>query len=329
MADLPKGRVTPVPPFTYVSIDYFGPFTTKQGRKENKRYGALFTCLVSRAVHIEIANSLETNSFLNALYRFIARCGPVREIRCDNGTNFVGAEREFCEAITEMNHDEITEKLLQQQIDWKFNPPAASHMGGVWERHIRTVRRILGILLREHASRLDDESLHTLMCEVESIINSRPLTVISSDVKDPLPLSPNQILTMKTSIVLPPPGQFQRNDVYMRRCWRKVQYLCNLFWSRWKSEYLSTPQQQPKWNKPKRNMEVNNIVLIKDEHESRNDWLMGIIVKVQPDSKGVVRSAVIKTRTSELHRPVHKLVLLLAAEDQLDTADDSKDADKP
>ena len=329
MADLPKDRLTPAPPFTYVGVDYFGPFTTKQGRKEHKRYGALFTCLVSRAVHIEIANSLETDSFLNALRRFIARHGPVREIRSDNGTNFVGAERELREAIKEMNHDEITEKLRQQQIDWKFNPPAASHMGGVWERHIRTVRRILATLLREHAGRLDDKSLHTLMCEVESIVNSRPLTVISSDVEDPLPLSPSQILTMRTSIVLPPPGQFQRNDVYMRRRWRRVQYLCNLFWSRWKREYLPTLQQRPKWNQTKRNLEVNDIVLIKDENESRNDWLMGIIVKVEPDAKGFVRSAVVKTKTSELRRPVHKLVLLLAAEDRFDIADGSKDADKP
>ena len=192
-----------------------------------------------------------TDSFLHALRRFIARRGQVREIRSDNGTNFVGARRELREAINEMDQKEVTEKLRQQNIDWKFNPPAASHMGGVWERQIRTARRILDTLLREHGSRLDDESLQTLMCEVESIINSRPLTVISSDVRDPYPLSPNQILTMKTGIVLPPPGKFQRNDVYMRRRWRRVQYLCNLFWSRWKREYLPTLQESAKWNKVK------------------------------------------------------------------------------
>ena len=97
MAGLPKDRLTPAPPFTYVGVDYFGPVTTKQGRKENKRYGELLTCLVSRAVHIEIGNSLETDSFLNALRRFIARRGPVLEILCNNGTNFIGAERELRE----------------------------------------------------------------------------------------------------------------------------------------------------------------------------------------------------------------------------------------
>ena len=174
--------------------------------------------------------------------------------------------RELREAINEMDQKEITEKLRQQTIDWKFNPPAASHMGGVWERQIRTTRRILDTLLREHGSSLDDESLQTLMCEVESISNSRPLTVISSDVKDPYPLSPNQILTMKTSIVLPPPGKFQRNDVYMRPRWRRVQYLCNLFWSRWKLEYLPTLQERAKWNKVKRNLKVDDVVLVRDEN---------------------------------------------------------------
>ena len=140
MADLPEDRLTPAPPFTYVGVDYFGPYVTKEGRKERKRYGALFTCLVSRAVHIEVAHSLDTDSFLQALCRFISRRGPVREIRSDNGTNFVGARRELCEALNEMDQTEITEQLRQQNVNWKFNPPAASHMGGVWERQIRTTR---------------------------------------------------------------------------------------------------------------------------------------------------------------------------------------------
>jgi len=100
MADLPQDRVTPTPPFTYVGVDYFGSFITKEGGKEHKRYGALFTCLVSRAVHIEVANSLETDCFLNVLRHFIARPGPVQEIRCDNGTSFVGANESFAKLST-------------------------------------------------------------------------------------------------------------------------------------------------------------------------------------------------------------------------------------
>lgn len=169
------------------------------------------------------------------------------------------------------------------------------------------------------------------MCEVESIINSRPLTVISSDVNDPYPLSPNQILTMKTSIVLPPPGKFQHNDVYMRRRWRRVQYLCNLFWSRWKREYLPTLQERTKWNKVKRNLKVDDVVLVKDENAPRNVWPMGVVTfSVHSDSKGLVRSVVLRTHTTELHRPVNKLILMLTAEERMDATQDMKEvADKP
>ena len=111
MADLPKERLMPAPPFTYCVVDYFGPFRIKEGRKELKRYGVLFTCLSSRAVHIEAANSLETNSFLNALRRFIARTGPWREIRSDLGTNIVGAEKELKKALDGMGHSIIQESL--------------------------------------------------------------------------------------------------------------------------------------------------------------------------------------------------------------------------
>lgn len=229
------------------------------------------------------------HGFLNALRRFIARRGPLREMRCDNGTNFVGAKRELREAVNEMNNGEITENLRQQQIDWIFNRPPASHMGGVWERQIRTARRIFDPLLREHASGMDDESLQPLMCEVESIISSRPLTLISSDVKDSIPLSPNQIVTiwMNTSIVLPPPGKFQRNDIYMHRRWRwrGVQYLCNLFWSRWKREYLPKFQERPKKNQVKRNLKVDDIVLVKDDNAHRKVWPMGVVTKKGPDAK--------------------------------------------
>ncbi|KAK3702063.1 hypothetical protein QZH41_004213 [Actinostola sp. cb2023] len=210
MADLPKERVTPAPPFTFTGVDYFGPYIIKTGRKEVKRYGALFTCLASRAVHIEIANSLETDSFIQALRRFIARRGPVRTIRSDNGTNFVGAQAELRQAIKEMDHGQIRDKLRKQEIDWIFNPPAASHMGGVWERQIQTTRKVLAGLLQEHGNRLDDESLRTLMCEVEAVINSRPLTFISNDIDDLEPLTPSHLLTTKSAVIVPPPGNFQK-----------------------------------------------------------------------------------------------------------------------
>ena len=172
------------------------------------------------------------------LRRFIARRGPVREIRSDNASNFVGATNELLQAIDEMDNDLIGSKLRQEGTDWIFNPPSARHMGGIWERQISTTRKVLTVLLHEHGTRLDDESLRTLLYEVEAIINSRPLTFACSDPDDLNPLSPSNLLTMKRSVILPPPGVFQRTYVYMRKRWRRVEYLANLFWTRWKREYL-------------------------------------------------------------------------------------------
>ena len=135
MADLPKDRISEEPPFSYCGIDMFGPFTVKDGRKEKKRYGALFTCLSSRAVHIEVSHSMTTDSFIMCLRRFIGRRGYVRVIRTDNGTNFVGASAELIESFQEMDHVKIGEFLQQhggEWIWWKRNPLLASNMGGVW-----------------------------------------------------------------------------------------------------------------------------------------------------------------------------------------------------
>ncbi|XP_028413086.1 uncharacterized protein LOC114535945 [Dendronephthya gigantea] len=168
MADLPRDRVTPLkPPFTYTGVDCFVPFAVKRGRSTVKRYGVLFTCLTVRAIHIEVASSLDTESFINALRRFVARRGQPEEMRSDNGGNFVKGEKELRQAVNDWNQTQIHEALLQQHVKWTFNPPAGSHHGGVWERCIRTVRKVILATLKER--QLDEESLNTLMCEVESV----------------------------------------------------------------------------------------------------------------------------------------------------------------
>ena len=196
MADIPTDKITPDQlPFTCVGCDFFGHFVVQQTRKTFKRFGVLFTCLTTRAIHIEIAESLDTSSFIMALRRFCARRGQVSEIRSDNGTNFVGGERELRESIQSWNHIQIQNHLLQKNIKWIFNPPGASHFSGVWERQIRTIHKILLAVCKEQ--RLNDESLHTFMCEVEFIINSRPLTKSSNNPNDFEALTPNHLLLMK------------------------------------------------------------------------------------------------------------------------------------
>lgn len=313
MASLPENRATPSrPPFTYVGVDCFGPFIVRRGRTNAKRYGVLFTCLTIRAVHIEVVHSLDTESFINALRRFIARRGQPEEMRSDNGGNFVKGERELREEIEAWNQDQIHEFLLQRTVKWIFNPPAASHHGGVWERCIRTVRKVMKALLKEQT--LDDESLNTLMCEVESIINGRPITKVSDDPKDLEALTPNHLLLLRAGTVMPP-GVFCKDDIYSRRRWRQVQYLSNVFWRRWIKEYLPSLQQRQKWNKPHKNLSVNDIVLILDDTTPRSVWPLGRVLEVYTSQKdGLVRSAKVRTRNTALVRPVDKIILLEAAE---------------
>ena len=313
MADLPSSRVkSDVPPFTFTGIDYFGPFEVKQGRSMKKRYGVIFTCMSSRAIHIEIAESLDTSSCINAIRRFISRRGPVREIISDNGTNFVGANRELRDAIKELSLPEIYKFAANHNITWKFNTPAASHHGGAWERQIRTIRKILQALLAEQHLRVtrSEEQLHTLFCEVESIINSRPLTKVSEDKEDLSVITPNHLLQLRTPENLPP-GKFVETDIYAKRRWRQVQYLADQFWKRWTQEYLPNLQKRQKWLRPNRNIKVGDVVLVIDDKAPRNSWPMGLVQKCHEDRNGFVRSVQLKTKTATLDRPVSKLCLLL------------------
>lgn len=311
MANLPADRLTPdEPPFTFVGTDYFGPFLVKRGRGTEKRYGCVFTCLTSRAVHIEIAHSLDVDSFLNALVRFMNRRGRPKEIRSDNGTNYRGGEREMREALEKWNAQKIEEFLKQREIVWKFNPPAASSMGGVWERIIRSIRYVLKSLLREQVT--TDEVLTTLMTQVESILNSRPLTTCSDDPDDDVPLTPNHILLMRSNACMPL-GVFSPSDGYVRRRWRQCQYLANLFWRRWIKEYLPTLQVRQKWSNTLRNLSPGDVVLVVDETVKRGQWPMARVLEVFKARDGLVRSAKVKTPTSELMRPIHKLCLLEGA----------------
>ena len=186
------------------------------------------------------------------------------------------------------------EYLLENGCDWiafKMNAPHSSHMGGVWERQIGTVRRTLEALLMKNGTQLDDEAFRTFLTEVESIINLRPLTTDNLSSSDaPEPLTPNHLLTMKAKVVLPPPGRFQKEDIYSRKWWRRVQYLANEFWLRWRKEFLHNLQQRKKWTEPERNMQIGDIVISKEGEVIRNQWPLARVVVINPSKDGRVRT---------------------------------------
>ena len=271
---------------------------------------------------------MDTDSYINALRRFISIRGPIRILRSDRGTNFIGGMRELKESINKVNDQKVKEFLLENSCDHVLNVPSASHHGGVWERMIRTVRSVLNSLLVKEGHLVDDEGLRTLMHETANIVNSRPLAVNTlNDPTSVLPLCPNHLLTMKSGVVVVPPGEFDRSDGYCRKRWKRVQYLANCFWERWKKEYVLQLQERDKWVKSKRNLQIGDIVLVLDENIPRSQWKVAQVTEVFPSGDGLVRKVKVQVgdpsisdsgkRTkalSFLERPVQKLVLLLEAE---------------
>ena len=264
MADLPPERCNPnEAPFTYVGVDLFGPFYVRQGRAEVKRYGCLYTCFTTRAIHIEKVNSLETDTFINGLVRFVARRGYPKTIRSDNGTNFVGAHAELTRELSRLNQNKVVAAARRRGIDWVFNPPHTSHQGGVWEQQIRTVRKVLLALLHP-PHRMTDDIIYTVLCEVENIVNSRPITKVSDDVSDSKALTPNHLLILGSNDSLPWEAS-QVGEVYRKR-WKQVQQVVNTFWKRWVKQYLVELQRRSKWLQRTRNVTKGDLVLGVDEN---------------------------------------------------------------
>ena len=321
MADLPLDRTKVCPPFTNVGFDVFGPWAvqthkTTGGGVNTKRWGLVFTCLSSRAIHIKALEAMDSKAFICALRRFFALRSNAKILRCDRGKNFVGAKTELDAAASELDEKKVENFVTECGCKWEFNPRHASHFGGVWERQINTIHRVLDAMFTELSqSQLTHELLVTLMAEVVAIVNAKPIAALPSDTEDPQPQSPVMLLTMKTRPAGPPPGQFIRTDIYTRRRWRQVQFLTEQFWTRCRREYLQSLQPRQKWMGTRWYLCVGDIVVVLDESQHRTDWPLGRVSQVlRSDDSRVRKVKVNVVRDGERKtylRPIKELVLLL------------------
>jgi len=259
-----------------------------------------------RAVHLEVLESLESSSFLNACRRFIGRRGPIVKLRSDNGSTFHGAERELREAMQQWNQV-VADHFLQRGIEWSFQTPYASSQSGVWERIIRSARWHLRHILKEQI--VTDETFHTVVVEVEALLNSRPLLPSSDDPNDLETITPSQLLSLRPYTTLPP-GIFIPQDGLLRNRYRQCQYLADLFWTRFKKEYLTILSQRQKWTRPRRNIQPGDLVLVVGSNTPRSAWPLARVVKTFPGRDGHVRNCEIQTSQNVLQRPIQKLVFL-------------------
>ena len=295
MGNLPKYRLEPSYAFHTVGVDYAGPFYTKVGRNTRKRYICLFTCVATRAIHLEVANELTSSCFILCLQRFCARRPGVRKMLSDCGTNFVGAERELKKRFAEWNN-ECALDMRKKAIVWSFNPPAAPHAGGLWERMVRSTKRILKSIVDSRVP--SDQVFITLVVVAEGIINQRPLTRVSNDPNDLRAITPAMIVSPGTpasssSDVLPP-SPF--SEASLHRIHDQSRDLCDSFWRRWSRDYLSTLQTRQKWFNPQRNFVIGDLVLMTSELHPRDSWPLATVVNTYPDSNGQIRRLRVRTR---------------------------------
>ncbi|XP_055523038.1 uncharacterized protein LOC129717210 [Wyeomyia smithii] len=245
MAPLPAGRLQAFTrPFSYVGVDFFGPIAVRINRSIHKRWIALFTCMTTRAVHLEVVHTLSTESCKMAIRRFIGRRGAPVEIRSDRGTNFVGSSNELLKGMNEIN-SQLAETFTNVGTRWVFNPPGAPHMGGAWERLVRSVK--------------------TLVVEAESVVNSRPLTYIPLETELQEALTPNHFLLLNSSGVVQTPKNLSDPKLAGRAEWNLCQVMLDAFWRRWVREYLPTIVRRTKWTEEVPPIGVGDIVVVVEE----------------------------------------------------------------
>lgn len=307
MADLPPCRLRLwKPPFWSTGVDCFGPFNIKIGRRQEKRWGILFKCLTTHCTHIELLTSLDTDSFLMSLRRFIARRGRPFELLSDCGTNFKGGERELKEAFSTIT-PHLKEHLENQQIKFHFNPPNAPHFGGMWEREVRSIKSALKVVLG--AQTVTEEVLVTVLTEIEGILNSKPIGYVSADISDPDPITPNLLLMGRRDASLPQ-AVYAGTELLSRRRWRHSQVLIDLFWTRFIRDYLPSLQTRHKWKEDTPKLEEGTVVMCMDPQMPRGLWPVGKVTRVMASKDGRVRTVEVTINGKQYVRPVARLVTL-------------------
>ena len=297
-------------PFTHASVDFSGAYITVQGRgiRRAKRYLCLFVCNETRAVHLELAYNLEADGFLMALANFTARRGRIKTLTCDNGTNFRGAQRELRLLIEQMDKEEIERYANKNGFEFRFNPPYASHMGGVFESLIKSAKRAIRAVLVN--SEFTDSELQAAFIGAEDLLNSRPLGYQTNDPNDHRVLTPASFLHGRLDGSNLPKIIDDQEPNHKNR-WRLVQLALKHIWQRWHREILPNLGPRQKWSQDSKNFEVGDEVLIMEKNIPRYKWNIGRVTATFPGRDGVVRVVNIKGKNGEtLQKTVHRLIPL-------------------
>ena len=311
---LPEFRTTVDFPFSYTGVDFAGPLFVAEGAEMKKVYIALFTCGVSRALYLDLVPDLTGDAFLRCFKRFTARHGIPKEMKSDNGKTFKAAAKSLT-TLFDIPH--VSSFLASRKVKWSFNLEKAPWWGGFFERMVRCVKRCLKKTLS--TTRLSYEELLTVLIDIESVLNSRPLTYLSTeDLEEPL--TPSHLLHGRRVRTCPEadpddvdmPMSVHRDDLLRRLAYIKL--LSDHFWSRWTSEYLLELRNAHRSNQPSHGpkISVGDVVLIAEDGVKRGQWSLALVERLMEGVDSKVRGAVLKTTTASgkpttLRRPVQRL----------------------
>ncbi|CAH4020416.1 unnamed protein product [Pieris brassicae] len=307
MGDLPEARCNPARPFKHTGVDFTGYILIKsskgRGIKCTKGYIAVFICMATKAVHLEVVSDLTTSAFLAALKRMAARRGTPEHIYSDNGTNFIGANRVLDSGYDELKRvfaeEQFATTITDMEINWHFNAPAWPSAGGLWEAAVKSLKAHTKKVIGDQ--KFTYEELSTLVAQLETCLNTRPLCPISEDPEDINFLTPAHFLTGGPTLSLLP----TENDLRTR--WYLVEKTFQDIWKRWQSEYLPTLTSRSKWQKPRENLKLQDLVAIHDANIPPGKWAMGRVVELHPGTDNIVRVVSLKTKNGVIKRPIVKL----------------------
>lgn len=322
MAPLPTERCSLSPPFSITGVDFAGPIELKSSSLRNspiiKGYVSVFVCFSTKAIHLEPCSDLSSAAFEAAFTRFIGRRGLPCRVMSDNGRNFLGASRtllkEFSTFLKKAS-SEMSKKYAAHGFEWKFIPPHAPHMGGLWEAAVKSFKTHFKKICGAH--KLTFEEFSTLLARIEGILNSRPISAISEDPADMTALTPGHFLRGSPLMAFP---ELPSQKLSIINRWSKVKALHQNFIVRWKEDYLKSLQKRYKWKTKSNDIKVDDLVIVIDDMLPPHEWNLGRIVKTHAGSDGSVRVADVKVTTGIITRPIVKLCYLPFSNSDNDTS---------
>ncbi|UYV81404.1 hypothetical protein LAZ67_20001094 [Cordylochernes scorpioides] len=282
--------------FEIAGVDLSGHLILKN---KKKAWIVIFTCAVYRGVHLELVTSLSMEAFIQAFRRFIARRGRPLIVYSDNGTNFRG----MTNALKKIDFSRLKCDPTLKNITWKFIPPGAPWWGGWWERLIGMMKQLLFRILGQTS--LGYEELSTVMCDVESLMNTRPLTYLIEESEDLAPLTPSLFLHEVREVGVPDLDLIDNKTLS-----RKYQYIKHVredLRERFRIEYFGFLRQETRRLKTTIPFKVGDMVLIGQESLKRLHWPLARIIQLYPRKDGLVRVAKVKTSSGDKIRPIQKL----------------------